>query len=196
MTRARLAGSTAVTGVAVALTLVGCGVQPTAIPTAPAITPTYHPSPSTSASVSDADVEAAIAAYLAYVDAGNAIVLSDPGTIERALAYTTDEQRSFETEFFNQLIEMGLTMSGSSHVTLALVSESKPPVADEIALDICESGADVHFYDAAGTEWKPPGRKDIQAVEAIMVRAEAGPGWLVRDTSSREWGPACSGSTP
>lgn len=171
----------------VALALAGCSAKPTTAPTTVEITPTYHPS--TPTAVSDADVEAAIAAYMKYVDMGNAI---DAGTATREdmLELTTGHQRQFEIDLQEALDSRGWRISGASRVALAALSTREPLVDDTVYLDVCLDSRDVHAYDSGGNKVmldRPPG---ILAITAELTSLNSGP-WLLSNSEPREEGPSC-----
>jgi hypothetical protein len=192
----------AAVGVAILVSLAaltGCSAESPTAPTRPAATPTYHPA--TPAPASDADVEAAIASYLAYVEAGNAVDLADPTTIDAALAFTGGAQREFEENFYANLAKQGWHIAGSSSVTRVAPSALQPEGgADVVVLDVCVNNEKVDFLDAEGEHRVPPGLRAHQTVRATMTRAEVttptldSPTWLVTATTPIESDQSCSGS--
>lgn len=79
-------------------------------------TPDPAPSPTpTPAFASDAEAYAAAeATYRAYVDALNAVDLSDPRTFEPVYAWTTGDANASAKETFSQMYADGWSVSGDS----------------------------------------------------------------------------------
>ncbi|WP_433675229.1 hypothetical protein [Microbacterium gorillae] len=170
-----------------ALALAGCSAEATTAPTLAAITPTYHPS--TPTPVSDADAEAAIAAYMAYIDMGNAV---DAGTATRedVLELTTGHQKQFEVDLQDALDSRGWKISGTSEVALATLNTRESPLDGTVYLDVCLDSRNVHAYDSGGNEVvldRPPG---MLAITAELTSQNSGP-WLLSNSEPREEGPSC-----
>jgi len=178
--------------------LTGCSAESPTAPTVPVATPTYHPATPTPAS--DADVEAAIASYMAYVDAGNAVDLADGSSVNAALAFTTGAQREFEEDFYANLMEQGWKIAGRSSVTRVTPSATQSAGGDDVVLDVCVNNEEVDFLDAQGEHRVPPGLQAHQAVRVTLTRAAEAektlnsPGWLVAVTSPIESEQSCGAS--
>jgi hypothetical protein len=157
------------------------------VPTSAPVTPTYHPA--TPAPVSDADVEAAIASYLAYVDAGNAVD-AGTGTQDDVLALTSGHQREFEVDLQEALDQRGWQISGPSRVSLATLSTREQSVDGIVYLDVCLDSRDVHAYDSDGNEVVLDRPSGMLAIAAELTSDGSGR-WYLSNTEPRTEGPSC-----
>ncbi|MFK4791822.1 hypothetical protein [Microbacterium sp. ZW T5_56] len=160
----------------------------TQAPTTAAITPTYHPS--TPTPLSNADVEAAIAAYVAYVELAQKVD-SGLASIDDLLALSTGIQHSFDRDRYESLQARGLRFEGAPIIALATLSLSTPSRSTMIAIDACIDSHDVRMFDRSGNEVAfetPPG------VLSVLVTMELDPtsgAWLVSHSTPRSEGPTC-----
>lgn len=159
-----------------AAALTGCAADPAPIETTPA-------------ALSDAEAFAAAEeTYRAYVDALNAVDLSNPSTFEPVYALTTgDVNADFRTSF-SEMHANGWTVSGES-VVRSLTPIERQSVSD-VTLEACLDVTEVAVRDDSGTSVVEPDRADIQLVTAHLV--EDG-GWQINGLSSQDGQQACAG---
>jgi hypothetical protein len=104
---------------------------------------------------------AAEATYRAYVDALNAVDLSDPATFEPVYELTAGELNATERESYSQLHADGNTISGKSVYFNAELLNLEDDVA---TLAVCLDVSDVDVLSATGTSIVPEARPDIQSI--------------------------------
>ncbi|MGR6741927.1 hypothetical protein ACU6RU_07830 [Microbacterium sp. F1-18] len=138
--------------VVVALLTSGCGSPaspPTLAPT------TAAPSPTDSAAAAYAAAEAT---YRAYVDALNAVDLSDPTTFEPVYALTTGEVQEADRRNLTRYNTENVAMSGASVITSVDYDDM------DGSLHACLDVSSVDLTAADGTSLVDPQRRAIQSL--------------------------------
>lgn len=125
-------------------------------------TPAPDPTPTPTGFATEAEAFAAAeATYRAYVDALNAVDLSDPSTFEPVYELTAGELNASERENYSQLHADGYTISGES----TYFNPELLAIDGNIAtLAVCLNVTDVDVRDRSGTSVVPATRPDIQSV--------------------------------
>jgi hypothetical protein len=149
----------AVVALAAAVVLGGCVGQ------APA------PSPTPTGFADEAEAFAAAEeTYRAYVDALNAVDLSDPATFEDVYAWTTGELNAADRDSFSTWHAEGYRISGAG-VVRALTGLTASPEAAR--LRSCYDVSGIQIVDAKGQSVVAADRTDIQAL-VIEVELDSG----------------------
>ncbi|SDQ18005.1 hypothetical protein [Microbacterium sp. cf332] len=165
-----------------AVLLTGCGS-----PAAPPVSSPVLSSPSPSDDDAAA-FEAAEATYRAYVDALNAVDLSDPSTFEPVFALTTGEVNEADRNGLSSFHWQGARVYGASRISLvepiAVVEQTQVELA--VCLDV--SAVDVRASN--GESLVSPERVPVQSLLVIIDRAfDAHP--VVTRIIGREGAPGC-----
>ncbi|WP_194395620.1 hypothetical protein [Microbacterium atlanticum] len=168
-------------GIALVLALSGCST-----PEPPAPTPT-------AAFASEEEAFAAAeATYRAYVDALNAVDLSDPETFEGVYEWTTGEANASDRKSLSSFHADGVTVVGESVVT-RLELAAYEPMKSEVSLDVCVDVSSVDLLDASGQSIVDSTRPDMQRTTVSLVHEPNAPrSLLIEDISARQDGPPCS----
>lgn len=156
---------------------------------APAPTPTATPAFSTEAEAFAAAEET----YRSYVEALNAVDLSDPETFEDVYAWTTGET-------FADLRE---TLTGMHADELVVAGNSKPVIIqprtlggserDRVELAVCLDVSAITLTDASGKSAVSPDRPDVQSLLVTLeTDAATETGWVVSSIAGREGKPTCA----
>lgn len=136
----------------------GCsGSAPSASP-APA---TRTPAPIETAS-DDAAFREAEATYRAYVDALNAVDLSDPATFEPVFALTTGRVNETDRRNLSAYHAEGVTLSGETVVVS--MTPAAQSTAESIALHVCLDVGTVDLRGEDGNTLVEPDRVPIQSL--------------------------------
>lgn len=167
--------------VVAALLTSGCG--------SPAAPPTPDPTASSSSPIDDdaAAFAAAEATYRAYVDALNAVDLSDPATFEPVYALTTGEMRATEESNLVSLHTRGVTKEGQTDVLDVIPDQTDGTVATLFA---CLDVSRVTLLDRDGSSLVEDDRADVQQFSLRLERGADG-SWLLNDAAGYSEGPAC-----
>ena len=126
-----------------ALLLTGCG--PGSPPPAASGTPTSTVTPD----AEEAAFRAAEATYRAYVDALNAVDLSDPATFEPVFAITTGEVNEADRRNLARYHSAGLSLRGTSKVVS--IASARTTDADSVSLLVCLDVASVELIAVDGS---------------------------------------------
>lgn len=148
--------------------------------------PSPEPTPTPTGFASEAEAFAAAeATYRAYVDALNAVDLSDPETFEPVFALTTGDLNSTDRESYSALHADAMSIDGDARVAWVerLESGNEP---DEIVLAVCLDVRDVTLYDSTGTPVVNPDRPDVQELRVEAVLQHALGAYLIRDVAGLE----------
>ncbi|WP_162815416.1 hypothetical protein [Microbacterium arborescens] len=167
---------------AVALLTTGCG--------SPASSPTPEPT-ATAPSPTDSDTAAFAAAeatYRAYVDALNAVDLSDPTTFEPVYALTTGDVQEADREALSNYNSQNVTVSGSSRITSIEFAGSVQQ--DRVQLAVCLDVSTVEVRAADGESLVSPERVPIQSLLVTVEETNGGHPVIVR-IEGREGNPTC-----
>lgn len=174
---------TARTALALALAataLAGCTPQPA---------PT--PSPTAGFATEDEAFAAAEETYRAYVDALNAVDLSDPETFEDVYAWTTGDANSEFRRTFSEMHANGWTVSGLSEVQIVEGTEWSPSDGQS-SLAICIDVSAVELVDSSGSSVVDADRPDVQSMRVDLQETPgSATGWLISSLSGREGEPTC-----
>ncbi|MEV7691832.1 hypothetical protein AB0N73_00700 [Microbacterium sp. NPDC089189] len=123
-------------------------------------TPTPSPTPTPTGFASEAEAFAAAeATYREYVDAVNAVDLSDPATFESLFAMTSGEINSSDRETYSGWHADGVTIVGDS---LAAEVTPKQWASGEVILSVCYDVSAVDVVDAEGRSMVSPDRPPRQ----------------------------------
>ncbi|MFB8892736.1 hypothetical protein [Microbacterium plantarum] len=144
---------------AVALLTTGCG--------SPASSPTPEPT-ATAPSPTDSDTAAFAAAeatYRAYVDALNAVDLSDPTTFEPVYALTTGDVQEADRRNLSQFNAEGVAVSGESVIMRVEYN------AQSRSLHACLDVSTVALTAPDGTSLVDAERRDIQSLKVSFDEA-------------------------
>lgn len=147
-----------------ALMLTGCGAgsPPPAVSGSP-----------TSTTTPDADDEAfraAEATYRAYVDALNAVDLSDPATFEPVFALTTGEVNEADRRNLARYHSAGLSLRGTSEVVS--IQSARTTDAGGVSLLVCLNVASVELIAVDGSSVVDADRAPLQS---LLVTVAEGP---------------------
>lgn len=139
--------------VVAALLTSGCG--------SPAAPPTPDPTASSSSPVDDdaAAFAAAEATYRAYVDALNAVDLSDPATFEPVYALTTGRILESDRKALTDYNASGITMTGQTEIENVYPGVIRTDVTE---LFVCIDVSSVTLADPDGRSMVPSDRAPIQ----------------------------------
>jgi hypothetical protein len=177
----RRASAAALTAVVLALAagaVTGCG-SPTPSPT-PSATPAF--------ATEEEAFAAAEATYRAYVEALNAVDLSDPATFEPVYAWTTGDANAGARESFSQMHADGWTVGGQSTVALFQLHD----YAEDIVADVCLDVSLVTVVDASTTSMVDPERSNVQAMRVRFHDTSASTtGLVIANIDGRSDGPTC-----
>jgi hypothetical protein len=156
--------------------------------------PASEPSPTTTSTFAD-EAQAFAAAeetYRAYVDALNAVDLSDPATFEDVYAWTTGEANVEAREGFTQMHADGWTVSGASTPTVVSPQAIGGDQFDTAEVAICLDVSEVKLIDTTGASVVGTDRPDVQSMLVTLERTPSTPtGWAISEFSGREGTPAC-----
>lgn len=151
-----------------ALALVtGCAPEP-----APTPTPTGFAS-------DDEAFAAAEATYRAYVDALNAVDLSDPATFEPVYSLLSGSALSSSKRTLSQLHAEGYLRSGDTDFRQAVL-DSADLEARRITISLCLDVSQVDIVDSSGSSVVGADRLDVQPLDVTFVGL---PGHLLIDDS-------------
>lgn len=169
--------------VVVALLTSGCGSPaspPTLAPT------TAAPSPTDSAAAAYAAAEAT---YRAYVDALNAVDLSDPTTFEPVYALTRGHIHESDRKALTGYNASGVTMTGRTEIRKSFPRSVVDGIVD---IYVCIDVASVTLTNADGTSLVPSDRAPVQK---MLVTAESDTSSAtdarIVDVVSTSEGPSC-----
>jgi hypothetical protein len=168
--------------VVVALLTSGCGSPaspPTLAPT------TAAPSPTDSAAAAYAAAEAT---YRAYVDALNAVDLSDPTTFEPVYALTTGEVQEADREALLNYNAQNVTVSGNTRV--ASISPSDEVQAGDVRLAVCLDVSAVEVRASDGKSLVSPERLAVQSL-LVTLQQTSDTRPVIVSIEGREGGPTC-----
>lgn len=155
-------------------------------------TPPPAPEPTPTFAGEEEAFAAAEATYRAYVDALNAVDLSDPETFEDVYAWTTGELNASDRRGLSEYHASATTVTGESHVDL-LEAESVNSNDSEVLLFACLNVSGVQVLDRNGNSLVDPDRTDVQRLRVNLSKDEGSPtGWLIESIGPREEGPDCA----
>lgn len=172
---------TAACGIALALTLAGCAPEQSA----PDPTPSF---------ASEAEAFAAAeATYRAYVDALNAVDLSDPETFEGVYAWTTGEANAGERETLSQMHADRWVVDGETRVSLVQETAGAPYESQGVvALAVCLDISEVTVVDNHGQSVVDESRPDMQSMRISLIPVTASPTkFLISSIEGRDGEPQC-----
>lgn len=151
--------------VVAALLTSGCG--------SPATPPTPDPTASSSSPIDDdaAAFAAAEATYRAYVDALNAVDLSDPATFEPVYALTTGEMRDEVETSLGDMRDQGWRVEGDSVIGYVVPQEV---AGSTVSLDVCLDVGQVIVKDVEGKKVTSEDRTSLQRLEVVVASDETG----------------------
>ncbi|GLJ78797.1 hypothetical protein [Microbacterium imperiale] len=163
----------------------GCsGSAPSASP-APA---TRTPAPIETAS-DEAAFREAEATYRAYVDALNAVDLSDPATFEPVFALTTGRVNEEDRRVLSNYHAAGVTMDGSTEITRVIRKRIDGGTAQ---LYVCIDVSSIEVHDRSGQSLVEADRSPVQRMLVSAVKQAGHPGPMVlTDVVGTSEGPAC-----
>lgn len=131
--------------------------------------------------------------YRNYVEALNAVDLSDPETFEPVYEWTTGAANAEARESFSQWHADGWRVNGASVIQLA-----EPSLADasdttySVELAVCLDVSAVTLVDEEGQSAVSPDRPSVQSMLVTVVPAESAPnGWGISAFDGRDGDPAC-----
>lgn len=152
------------------------------------------PAPTTTAPLFATEAEAFAAAeatYRAYVDALNAVDLSDPATFEPVFALTTGEANKSERQTLSKMHADRWMVSGDSVISL-LDPLTFRPETGSVELAICLDVSEVDVVGIDGKSVVDPDRVDVQVVEATAVPSSTSPTRMaLASLEGRSGGPNC-----
>lgn len=157
-----------------------------ALTTACAPDPAPTPSPTGFASQEEA-FAAAEATYRAYVDALNAVDLSDPATFEPVYDLTAGDARDSISKELTRMHADGWVVSGKTRIDL--IEPSGEGDLSNMLLDVCADVSGVSLTDASGVSQVAGDRPAIQPL-AVRVDVLASP-HTVTSISGRTGTPQC-----
>lgn len=128
--------------------------------------------------------------YRAYVDALNAVDLSDPETFEDVFAWTTGEANAGARETFSQMHADGWTVSGSTIPTEIELSQVDLSAAT-VELSVCTNIASVDVVDSDGQSVVEPDRGDTQSMTVALTASSTATGLAVSSLTGRTGEPTC-----
>jgi hypothetical protein len=128
--------------------------------------------------------------YRAYVDALNAVDLSDPETFEDVFAWTTGEANAGARETFSQMHADGWTVSGTTEVAL-VVPQSTGEWAEGVELAVCLDVSDVALVDSTGASVVDSDRLAIQPMR-VLLSISNGSTMRISEIDGRTGEPACA----
>ena len=170
---------TATLALAIGITLAGCA------------SPATGPTPTPSFADADAAYAAAEATYRAYVDALNAVDLSDPTTFEDVFQWTTGEVNAADRETLSAYHAESLTVSGDS-VVQSVTPLSLREGLDEVELAVCLDVSRVALLDSQGVSRVEANRVDVQRLSAGLMVGDSPTGLLVASIEARTDGEPCA----
>ncbi|MCT9819937.1 hypothetical protein N3K63_06495 [Microbacterium sp. W1N] len=155
---------------------------------ATACTPTAEPTPTPTGFASDEEAFAAAeATYREYVDALNAVDLSEPATFEDVYAWLTGDALDAAKKSLTQMHSDGWVVDGNS-----VVSQVVPNTLDSDAglaeLDVCLDVSKVTLVDEQGISQS--GDRPTEQAFAVDVNFD-GDSWLISKFAGREGPPEC-----
>src|SRR5690606_1313199 len=152
------------------------------------------PAPTTTAPLFATEAEAFAAAeatYRAYVDALNAVDLSDPATFEPVFALTAGEANNIDKQGLSGYHASGYIVSGESVVEVLeplLFNHGTSQVDIAVCLDVSQ----VELVDSHGQTLVSPDRVDIQSLRVTLEPRESARSRLVISMiSGRDGSPEC-----
>lgn len=149
-----------VAGVALSLTLVtGCTPQPEPVES-------QDPFPT-----EEEAFAAAEETYRNYVDALNAVDLSDPETFEPVYEWTTGDLNASDRESFTQWHAEGLTKTGAAAIEEVTLVPMDNHESNELRLEACYNVDAVNVANAAGESLVSPDRPAVQHLQITLVRS-------------------------
>lgn len=141
------------------------------------------------------DAEAFAAAektYRAYVDALNAVDLSDPETFEPVFALTTGDTHNEARESLARMNADHWTVTGLSNVEMVAPVVNSSTAEDDIDLAVCLDVSRVQLWDENRESKVDADRPDVQTMLVHLVRSDAAPdGWQIASITGRDGAPAC-----
>ncbi|WP_156876630.1 hypothetical protein [Microbacterium luticocti] len=154
-----------------------------------------HPAPSPTPSprfTSEADAyKAAEDTYRAYVDALNAVDISDPATFEDVYRWATEGRQSADKKTLTAYHAENVSMLGSTRILSLTATEATPPL-DEVVLAACVDVSSVDIRSEDGASLVSPDRPDVQSVAVEVHGSDGSPtGFVVAAIGGRTEGPAC-----
>lgn len=129
--------------------------------------PSPAPTPTGFASEEEA-FAAAEETYRAYVDALNAVDLSDPETFEGVYAWTTGVLNADDRKNFSEWHAQSYSMSGTSAVVEIIDARDEA----SLVLYVCYDVSGVEVRDAAGASLITDERPDIQGLRVEFAKAD------------------------
>lgn len=156
----------AVGGIASMLALAGCTStpdEPLPVPTsAPSTTPTPEYTPGLDA---EADVEAAIKTYEAYVEASNNLVIADRETWDPVLELLLDDYKASSITTYEDMLANGESFTGTARV---LSTEADGVEKDVLRLHVCTDFSDVFVLDRNGLVVGEPEGDGIRSMNVVF----------------------------
>lgn len=140
-----------------------------ALTTACAPDPAPTPSPTGFASQEEA-FAAAEATYRAYVDALNAVDLSDPATFEPVYSLLSGTALADSKKSLTAFHAEGYTRTGDTRFDRLTVTGSDL-AAGTVTVALCLDVSDVDLVDSSGESVVAPGRVNVQPLDVTLVKS-------------------------
>ncbi|GAA1987758.1 hypothetical protein [Microbacterium pumilum] len=135
---------------------------------------------------------AAEATYRAYVDALNAVDLSDPETFEDVYAWTTGDANAGARESFSQMHADEWVVSGVSEPTVVEPRLAGGTGESEVQLAICLDVSGVSLVGPDGDSVIDPSRPDVQSMLiTLSPSTSTDTGLAISMFDGREGDPTC-----
>ncbi|NYF16283.1 hypothetical protein HDC37_001097 [Microbacterium sp. AK009] len=129
--------------------------------------------------------------YRNYVDALNAVDLSDPETFEPVYEWTTGDLNASDREGLSQYHAAGAEVGGTS-TPVMIEPVTVDPEAGHVDLAVCLDVSTVTVQDADGSSLVDPNRVPIQSLTVELVEDnESGTGLKLSAISGRQGEPTC-----
>ncbi|MDR6875629.1 hypothetical protein [Microbacterium barkeri] len=152
-----------------AISLAGCVPEP-----APTPTPTGFAS-------EEEAFAAAEETYRAYIEATNAVILSDPKTFENVYEWAVEKENAELRELFSQMHADGWTVTGETkYDTFSGVSFSTD--GGRTVAMLCLDVTDVDVVDAEGISLVTEERLDRQPLEVAFEHASTRTGYAIAES--------------
>lgn len=174
----RMSRKVAVVGVALLIALAGCTStpdEPLPVPTsASSTTPTPEYTPGLDP---EADVEAAIKTYEAYVEASNELVIADRETWEPVLDLLLEDYKASSLATYEEMADRGEAFDGEASVLLA---EADEVAGTALRLHVCTDFSQRVVRDGDGALVGEQGDYGTRSMNVVMqATPNVEHGWLI-----------------